>query len=86
MSPIAITLVILLVAVATFVWNRLPVGVVAIGVALALYATGVNSFEQTIAGFGDPVIIFIAALFVVGEGLDASGLTTWAGQQLTERS
>lgn len=86
MSPIAITLVVLLLAIVTFVWNKLPVGVVAIGVALALYATGVNSFEQSIAGFGDPVIIFIAALFVVGEGLDASGLTTWAGQQLTRRA
>ena len=83
MNPIAITLVVLLLAIVLFVWNRFPVGVVAIGVALGLYATGVNSFEETIAGFGDPVIIFIAALFVVGEGLDASGLTTWAGQQLT---
>ncbi|GGF05392.1 SLC13 family permease [Mycetocola zhadangensis] len=86
MTPIALTLVVLLLAIVIFVWNRVPVGVVAIGVALALYVTGVNSFEQTIAGFGDPVIIFIAALFVVGEGLDASGLTTWAGQQLTRRA
>ena len=86
MSPIAITLIVLLVAILAFIWNRVPVGVVAIGVALALYATGVNSFDQTIAGFGDPVIIFIAALFVVGEGLDASGVTTWAGQQLVRRA
>lgn len=86
MSPITITLIVLLLAIVAFVWNRIPVGLVAIGVALALYATGINSFDQTIAGFGDPVIIFIAALFVVGEGLDATGVTTWAGQQLTRRA
>lgn len=86
MSPIAVTLVVLLLAIVAFVWNRVPVGLVAIGVALALYATGVNTFDETIAGFGDPVIIFIAALFVVGEALDATGVTTWAGQQLTRRA
>ncbi|TAJ48612.1 MAG: SLC13/DASS family transporter [Herbiconiux sp.] len=86
MSPIAITLIVLIAAIALFVWNKVPVGLVAIGVALALYFTGVIGFEQTIAGFGDPVIIFIAALFVVGEGLDATGVTTWAGQQLTRRA
>ena len=50
MSPIAITLIVLLLAIAAFVWNRIPVGIVAIGVALALYATGINSFDETIAG------------------------------------
>lgn len=85
-SDIIATFVVLLVAVVAFVWNRIPVGIVAIGVALALYATGVLSFEQTLAGFGDPVIVFIAALFVVSEGLDATGVTTWAGQLLTRKA
>ncbi|GGF17797.1 SLC13 family permease [Subtercola lobariae] len=85
-SQITITLVVLLVAIVLFVWNKLPVGIVAIGVALALYVTGVLSFEQTLAGFGDPVIVFIAALFVVSEALDATGITTWAGQQLVKRA
>lgn len=86
MNDIWITFAILLLAVVAFVWNRIPVGIVAIGVALALYLTGVLDFEQTLAGFGDPVIVFIAALFVVSEGLDATGVTTWAGQQLVQRA
>lgn len=86
MNDIVITLTVLLVAVVVFVWNKLPVGVVAIGVALVLYATGVLSFEQALAGFGDPVVVFIAALFVVSEGLDATGVTTWAGAQLVDRA
>lgn len=86
MDHIAITLTVLAVAIVVFVWNRIPVGIVAIGVALVLYGTGVLSFEQSLAGFGDPVVIFIAALFVVSEGLDATGVTTWAGQQLIDRA
>ncbi len=31
-------------------------------------------------------MLFIASLFVVSEGLDASGVTTWAGQELIARA
>ena len=65
-----------------FVWNRLPVELVAIGAALALYGLGVLTLQQSLAGFGDPAVILIAALFVVSEGLDATGVTTWVGQSL----
>ena len=50
MSPIVITLLVLAAAVGLFVWNRLPVGVVAIGVALALSVTGVLDYQQALAG------------------------------------
>lgn len=82
MNHITITMIVLLVAIALFIWNKLPVGIVAIAVALSLYLTGVLSPEQALAGFGDPVIVFIAALFVVSEALDATGVTAWAGQKL----
>ena len=85
MSDVAITFAILLVVVIAFVSNRIPVGLVAIGAALALYFTGVLDLTQALAGFGDPAVIFIATLFVVSEGLDASGVTTWAGQELIAR-
>jgi di/tricarboxylate transporter len=82
MSDQTITLLILVISVVIFVLNRLPVGVVALGVALALWATGVLSIDQAVAGFGSPTVVLIAALFVVAEALDAAGITTWAGQQL----
>jgi di/tricarboxylate transporter len=81
-SDATITFVVLGAAVGLFVWNRLPVAAVAIGAALALYASDVISVEQAFAGFGDPTVIFIASLFVVGEALDVAGITTWAGQGL----
>jgi len=63
-----------------------PVAIVALGVALALWATGVLEFDQALAGFGDPTVLFIASLFVVSEALDASGVTTWVGQRLVEQA
>ena len=69
-----------------FVWNRLAVEVVAFGSALVLYATGVLDAGQVFAGFGDPVVAFVAALFVVSAALQATGLTAWAGRRLTGRS
>jgi di/tricarboxylate transporter len=47
-----------------------------------LYGTGVLKLGESLAGFGDPAVIFIASLFVVSAGLDATGVTAWAGQLL----
>lgn len=86
MDPVAATLGILVLAVVAFVSNRVPIGVVAIGVALALFFTGVLTLPEALAGFGDPTVLFIAALFVVSEALDATGVTAWAGQQVIGRA
>jgi di/tricarboxylate transporter len=77
--------VVLGAVVVVFVLDRLPVAVVAVGTALTLWATGVLDLNQALAGFGDPAVLFIASLFVVSESLDATGVTAWAGQQLTAR-
>jgi di/tricarboxylate transporter len=85
MSPVATTLVILALAVVAFMSNRIPLGIVAIGVSVSLWLTGILDLNQALAGFGDPTVIFIATLFVVGEALDSTGVTAWAGQQLIAR-
>lgn len=81
MDPAVISLLLLLVVVALFIWNRLPVAIVAILTSLTLWAIGILPLTDALAGFGDPVVILIASLFVVSEGID-SGVTTWAGQLL----
>ena len=86
MSDIWIMFAIILAIVVLFAWDRIPVVIVALGTALALYATGVLSLGQALAGLGDPAVIFIASLFVVSAGLDATGVTAWAGQFLIARA
>jgi di/tricarboxylate transporter len=86
MSDETLTFLVLGATVAVFIWDRLPVAIVASGVPLALWATGVLELEEALAGFGDPTVIFIASLFVVSEALDATGVTAWAGQELITRT
>jgi len=85
-DPVVATLVILALAIIAFVSNRVPLGIVAIGVSLALFFTGVLTLPQALAGFGDPTVLFIASLFVVSESLDATGVTAWAGQKVIGRA
>lgn len=86
MNDIYITAAIIAVTVILFVWNRLPVVLIAMGVAVALWATGVLSLTAAMAGFGDPAVLFIAALFVVSSALERTGVTAWAGQQLITKA
>ena len=85
MSPVAVTLAILALAIVAFISNRVPLGIVAIGVSVALWFTGVLDLDQALSGFGDPTVVFIACLFVVSEALDSTGVTAWVGQQVIER-
>lgn len=86
MSDSTITFLVLAATVAVFMWDYLPVAVVAVGVPLSLWATDVLSLDEALSGFGDPTVIFIASLFVVSEALDASGVTAWVGGELTARA
>jgi di/tricarboxylate transporter len=86
MSDIQITFTIIAVVVILFVWDRIPVVLVALGTPLALYFAGILNLSETVAGLGDPAVIFIAALFVVSGGLEATGVTAWAGQVLIAKA
>jgi di/tricarboxylate transporter len=70
------------VVIVLFIWDRLPVIAVCMAAALSLWATGLLTLGQSLAGFGDPATIFVASLFVVSAGLEATGVTAWAGQIL----
>jgi Na+/H+ antiporter NhaD/arsenite permease-like protein len=84
-SHTTITFLVLAGVIVVFVLGRFPIAVVAVATALSLWATGVLDLNQALAGFGDPAVLFIASLFVVAESLDATGVTAWAGEQLSSR-
>jgi di/tricarboxylate transporter len=84
LNDIGLVFLIIAGAVVLFIQNRIPVVIVALAVPLALYLTGVLSLQEVFSGFGDPTIIFIASLFVVSAGLEAAGVTAWAGQKLIQ--
>ena len=86
MEPAAWTFLILGAAIVAFISSRIPLAVVAVGVAVALWATGVLTLPEALSGFGDPTVVFIATLFIVSEALDATGVTAWMGHQVITRA
>lgn len=86
LSDITILFTILAVVIVLFVTEKIPVVLVALGTALALYFTGILNLGQALGGLGDASTIFIASLFIVSAGLEITGVTAWAGQVLIAKS
>ena len=86
MTDIWIVFAIIVAVIVLFMWDRLPVIAVCVGCALALWATGVLTLNQSLAGFGDPATVFVTSLFIVSAGLERTGVTAWAGQVLIDRA
>lgn len=71
---------ILAVTIALFVSERLRLDVVALMALLALTLSGILTPGEALAGFSDPVVIMIAGLFVVGDGLFQTGVARAMGR------
>lgn len=74
--------VIFAVSIAVFVWDKIRMDLVALGVVLALMLSQVLTPTEALAGFGHPVVVMVAALFVVGEGIVRTGLAAELGNLL----
>ena len=79
-EPIFIVFTILSAAVVLFAWGRLRSDVVAILIVLALILSGVLTVQEALAGFSDPVVMLIAAVAIVGEGLVTTGVAYRLGE------
>lgn len=82
MSPIAITLILLLIALVLFGTEKLPVDVVGVILVIGLVMTGVLTINEGVSGFGDNVIITIAGLFILTGGLIKTGIVDLIGRRL----
>jgi len=77
-----LTLGILATAILLFLTERLRVDVVALGVVIALMLSGLLPAQDAVAGFANPVVLTIAALFIVGGGVVQTGLAGWIGRRI----
>ncbi|MBO3276297.1 SLC13 family permease [Pseudomonas schmalbachii] len=83
---LAWVLFLLATAVGLFVTGRPRMDVVALLVMLILPLSGVLSVQEALAGFADPNVILIAALFVIGEGLVRTGVAYRIGEWLARQA
>ncbi len=85
-SDILLLLLILVVTITLFIRETFRLDVTALGVVFALILTGLLTPQEALSGFGHPVVILIALLFVVGEVIFRTGIAFSAGNWLTRVS
>lgn len=77
-----VTLAVLVSAIILFVTEWLRVDVVAMLVVIALMILGILDANQALAGFSNPVVITIVALFVVGGAVLQTGVADLIGRRI----
>jgi len=83
MTPeIAVTLLLLVLAIVLFATERIPVDVVGILLVIALVMSQVLTVGEGVAGFGNDIIITIGGLFILVGGLVKTGLIDVIGHRL----
>lgn len=85
-SELALVLALLAAAVAMFVIGRPRMDVVAILMLVLLPVFGLVTLPEALAGFADPNIVLIAALFVIGEGLVRTGVAQRMGDLMVRHA
>lgn len=84
-SDLLIVLLLLGAAILMFAVNRPRVDAVALIAMVALPFTGVITVNEAIAGFANPNIVLIGAMFVIGEALARTGVARRIGDWLVTR-
>ncbi len=79
---VLVTLGLLSGAIVLFVTEWLPVDLVALGVVIGLLVSGILPLEEALAGFSSPIVITIAALFIVGGAVMETGLADTISRQI----
>ncbi|MEN3260581.1 SLC13 family permease [Sodalis endosymbiont of Spalangia cameroni] len=72
----------LLAAVVLFITGKVRMDVVALLVIVAFVLSGTLTLAEATAGFSDPNVLLIAALFVIGDGLVRTGIALSVGDWL----
>lgn len=73
-------------AAALFLSRRLPLALVALAIPVVLFATGtLRDPADALAGFRSPALVALGAVFVLGAGLQGSGVTTLVARALGRR-
>jgi di/tricarboxylate transporter len=85
-SDLAMVLILLAAAIAMFAINKPRMDAVALIMLTALPFTGVISMGEALAGFSDPNIVLVGALFVIGNGLVRTGVAQRLGDWLSKKA
>jgi len=81
---IAIVLGILIASIVLFITEWIAIDLVALGIMISLALTGILTPEEAIAGFSNPALITVAAMFVLSAGLLRTGAVGFIGKRIMQ--
>ncbi len=81
-QPLFITFLILVCTIAFIIQGKYRADLIALVGLAVLGLTGILTLEELLAGFSNPVVIIVAALFIISAGIFNSGLVEEIGHYL----
>ncbi|HSM58590.1 MAG TPA: SLC13 family permease, partial [Candidatus Sulfomarinibacteraceae bacterium] len=80
--PMALTFIILIIAVALFASGRLRMDLVALLVLSSLAVAGLVTPAEALSGFSNPAVVTVWAVFILSAGLSRTGVANVVGKQV----
>lgn len=84
MSPQIITLIFLVFAVVMFAWEKIPLSITAMIVAIGLSLTGVLTPAEAFSGFVNSNVLLFMGMFIVGAAFFDTGMAQRVGGVVTK--
>ena len=84
MDASIITLIFLVFAIIMFAWEKIPLSITAMIVAVGLVLTDVLTAEEAFAGFVDSNVLLFMAMFIVGGAFFETGMAQQIGGIVTK--
>ncbi len=79
---IAIVTAILVITLILLISEKLPLDVTAIAIMVALMVSGILTPVQAVAGFANPAVITVAAMFLISQAMIRTGAVGEIGQKV----
>lgn len=79
-----ITLIILFVTSALFLWGKLRSDLVALLALISLTVSGILNTNEAIAGFANPIVLMLAGLFIISGAITQTGLAKTLSTKLLQ--
>ena len=85
MTILLVTLI-LIAAMLLLITEKLPVDLTSIGIMVVLTLTGILAPKEAIAGFANPAVITVGAMFLISKGMIRTGAVAFISQKVIEYS
>jgi len=83
---IIIVSIILLFTLFLLITEKIPIDLTAMGIMVALIVTGILSPMEAVAGFANPAVITVGAMFLISRAMIRTGAVGFIGQRILEFS